>query len=148
MPVQSGHVPAEEPKFPTLPAEVYNVVIEDVELDVKPNAFKKTPEDGQPETREQYKLKMRVTAPAEYADRLINCWVSTSLRVSTKSKRPGLPAFLKAVTGQDFTVEDRLKVTGDFMNSLIGSKLRVATQVEKSKTGTEFPAVTGFLVAR
>ena len=148
MPIPSGHIPPEESKFPVLPAEVYTVVIDDIELDIKPNTFKKDENDGQPETREQYKLKLRVLDPVEYADRLIMCWVSTSLRTSTKSKRPGLPAFLRVVTGKEFGVEDREKVTGDFMNTLIGSKLRVATQIEKSKSGAEFAAVTGYLIAR
>jgi hypothetical protein len=148
MPVSPSHVPKEEQKFPPLPNEVYSVVIDDIEVDSKPDQFAKPDADGTVPLREQYKMKLRVYDPAEYNDRLILCWVSTTLRASTKSKRPGLASFLKVVTGKDWGVEDREKVTGDFMNTLIGSKLRVTTQIEKSKTGAEYAAVVGFMVAR
>ena len=148
MPINPGHVPPEEPKFPTLPPDMYAVEIEDIELDIKPNSFKKSADDGQPEERQQYKVSFKVTDPADFKDRKLMAWINTSLRISTKAKRPGLAQFLKAVTNKDFTVDDREKLTGDFMNTLIGSKLRVSIQTEKNKAGKEFPAVVGYFAPR
>jgi len=148
MPINPGHVPPEETKFPTLPPEVYTVEIEDLEIDVKPDSFQKPGPDGVQPTREQYVVKFKVLDPAEFKDRLLRAWINPTLRVSTKSKRPGLAQFLKAVTGKDWTMDDREKLTGDFMNTLIGSKLRVSTQIEVSKSGKEFSAVTSYLQAR
>lgn len=146
--IDPKHVPPEEPVFPTLPPEVYTVEIEDLEIDRKPDTYKKPNPDGTQPEREQYVIKFKVLDPPEFKDRLLRAWVNTTLRVSTKSKRPGLAQFLKAVTGKDWTIEDREKLTGDFMNTLIGSKLRVSTQIETSKTGKEFSSVTSYLPVR
>lgn len=147
MPINPAHVPKEEAKFPVLPDDVYSVEIEDIELDVKPDKFAKPDENGVIPDREQYCVKFKVLEPAEHKDRQIRSWLNTTLRVSTKSKRPGLAQFLKAVTGKEFGVDDREKLTGDFMNSLIGSKLRVSVILEVNKSGNEFSAVTSYLKA-
>lgn len=144
MSIPSNHIPPEEPKFPIITPGMYPVEILDIDLDRKPNTFKKSDDDGQPEEREQYKVKFKLTGPADLAGRQISAWINTSLRVSTRSKRPGLVKFLKAVTGQDFTPGDREKVTGDFMNSLIGSTLSITIDIEKKKNGDDFNPVTGF----
>lgn len=145
MPIQSEHVPKEEPVFPTLPAEVYLVEIDDIDLDVKPDSYHKPKEGEAQQMREQYVVKFKVLDPPEFKDRLLRSWINTTLRISTKAKRPGLTQFLKAVTGKDWTIDDRTKLTGDFMNSLIGSKLRVSTQIEVSKAGKEFSAIATYM---
>lgn len=148
MPIQPGHVPPEEPKFPNLPDDVYTAEIEDIELDVKPDSFQKPDENGVQPTREQYMVKFKVVEPSEHKGRQFRSWINTTLRVSTKAKRPGLAQFLKAVTGREWTIDDREKLTGEFMNTLIGSKLRVSLILEVSKSGKEFSAVTSYLAYR
>ena len=148
MPINPGHVPPEEPKFPNLPDDVYSVEIEDLELDIKPDKFAKPDENGVTPDRQQYMVKFKVIDPLEFKDRQIRAWINTSLRISTKAKRPGLAQFLKAVTGKEWGVDDREKLTGDFMSTLIGSKLRVSLILETNKTGKEFSAVTSYLKAR
>lgn len=147
MPINPTHVPKEEPAFPTLPDDVYSVEIEDIELDVKPDSFAKPGDDGVQPMREQYVVKFKILEPTEHKDRQIRAWLNTTLRVSTKAKRPGLAQFLKAVTGKEWGVDDREKLTGDFINSLIGAKLRVSLILEVNKMGKEFSAVTSYLKA-
>lgn len=145
MPVQAGVTLPEEQQLPPLPNDVYCVQIADIEYEKKPSPFKNEDGSAQADT-EQYKLKLAVTDVGQYLDRWVTCWVKASLRASTKSKRPTLPQFLFAVTGQNFGPDDRAKITADFMNSLIGSELRVTTVCEKSKDGSkEYAVVTSFL---
>lgn len=147
MPVPTGSQLPEEPKFVPLPPDVYEVVIQDIEEEIKPSPFKNADGSNQ-EDSHQYKVTM-VVQEDPFKDRKITAWVRASLRTGTKSKRPTLPQFLLAVTGQSFGQDDRDKVKGEFLNTLIGMRLRVATQVEKAKTSdNEFAVVNSFLATK
>lgn len=148
MPVNSNVSVPEEKIKPPVPADVYNVQIDDIEHEIKPSPFKKT--DGTPEEDvNQFKIKFSVTDEGEYNERWITAWVKNSLRASTKSKKPTLVQFLLAVTGEAFSPEQREEINGDFLNGLIGMPLRVTTVVEKSKDGTkEYATITSFLAPK
>uniref|UniRef100_A0A6H1ZGV2 DUF669 domain-containing protein n=1 Tax=viral metagenome TaxID=1070528 RepID=A0A6H1ZGV2_9ZZZZ len=140
MPLPKDAVLPEEVVYPVLPAGVYVVTIDDIELEIKPSKFKN--KDGSPQPDQiQYKVKL-ITGD----DQWVTAWINPSLKVSTKSKRPSLSEFLKAVTGKQYTPEDNDKITGEFLNSLITKELRITTQVRKSETtGKEYATITSFL---
>lgn len=145
MPVPSTSRVGEDKSYPTIPPDVYTVEITDIVEEMKPSPWKNEDGSDQPDIH-QYIVKLSITDEGPYLDRWLNAWLRVSLRASTKSKRPTLPQFLHAVTGQTFGPDDRDKVTGDFINTLIGMSVRVTTQNEVSKsTGTEFASVTTFL---
>lgn len=148
MPVPQGSaLPPEAPYVP-LPADVYEVKIDDIEEEIKPSPFKKA--DGTPEEdSHQYKLKLAIQ-DEPFVGKFITCWVRASLRSSTKSKYPTLPDLLLAVTNQTFGLDDREKITGEFLNTLIGSKLRISTKNEAGKQdpSKEFPRVMSFLPSK
>lgn len=145
MPLPTGTTLPEEKSYPVVPADCWEVVIEDIISETKPSVFTKpdgTPQD--PQT--QYKVTLKITDAGEQVDRLLFAWIRPSLQASTKSKRPTLAQFLLAVTGKSFGPEDKDQVTGEFLNSVIGSRLRVTTQVEKAKTSdTLYAVVAAFL---
>lgn len=130
-----------------LPADVYEVDIEDIDEEIKPSPWKNEDGSDQPDIH-QFKIIMNVQDDP-FNGRKIISWVRASLRTGTKSKRPTLPQFLLAVTGESFGTEDRSKITADFLNSLIGGKLRVSTQIEKAKNSdNEYTVVTSFLPSK
>lgn len=148
MPVPQGSSLPPEAPFVPLPADVYEVKIEDIEEEIKPSPFKKP--DGTPEEdSHQFKLTLLIQ-DEPFVNRKITCWVRASLRDSTKSKYPTLPKLLLAVTGQQFGLDDRDKITGEFLNTLIGSKLRITTVNEAGKQdpSKEFPRVISFLATK
>lgn len=147
MPIPSGTKMPEEKVYESIEPDVYEAVIDDIEYEVKPSPFKN--EDGSAqEDIHQYKVKFCIKE-GKYNDRWVSAWLRCSLRKSTKSKRPTLPQFLKAVTGQDFGPEDHEKVDGDFMNSLIGSKVRITTTNEMSKDGSkEYTVISAYLASK
>lgn len=148
MPVPSNVCVPEDNIKPPVPSDVYNVIVEDIEHEIKPSRFKK--QDGSPEEDEnQYKIKFSITDEGEYKDRWILAWVRNSLRPSPKSKRPSLSKFLLAITKENFGPERKAEVTGDFMNSMIGMQLRVTTNIEKSKDESkEYAVVASFLASK
>lgn len=147
MPIPAGSTLPEEPKMTPLPADVYEVDIEDIDEEIKPSPWKNEDGSDQPDIH-QFKIIMNVQDDP-FNGRKIISWVRASLRTGTKSKRPTLPQFLLAVTGESFGTEDRSKITADFLNSLIGGKLRVSTQIEKAKNSdNEYTVVTSFLPSK
>lgn len=136
MPVSTGHTMPKEESLPPIDNDVYNVEITDIEYEVKPSPFKK--KDGTPEEdSRQYKVKLTIKEAGAFEGRFLMLWLRESLRASTKAKGPTLPAFLLAVTGETFGPDDHEKITADFMNALIGSQLRVTTELEASKDGSK-----------
>ena len=145
MPLPQGSSLPEEKVFPIIPPDAYIVEILDIEEETKPSTFK-NPDGTLQEDRMQYKIKFGIKDDGPQFDSWISAWINPSLRSSTKSKRPTLPQLLFAVIGKTFGPDDREKVNSDLLNSLIGSKLRVATQIEASKvTGKEYAVITTFL---
>jgi hypothetical protein len=148
MPVPQGSaLPPEAPYVP-LPADVYEVKIDDIEEEIKPSPFKKP--DGTPEEdSHQYKLKLAIQ-DEPFVGKFITCWVRASLRPAGKSKYPTLPQLLLAVTGKEFGLDDREKVNGEFLNTLIGSQLRITTinEAGKQDPSKSFPRVTSFLATK
>lgn len=148
MPLLGTEVMQEEKVYPVIPADVYECVITDVESETKPSMFR-NPDGSEQEPQTQFKFKLTITEPGAHFDRWLYSWVRPSLRATTKSKRPTLPQLLLAVTGKNFSEENREEVTGAFINSFIGAKLRVTTQVEASKaTGKEYAVVVSFLPSK
>jgi hypothetical protein len=148
MPVPVTSSIPKEQAFVPIPPDVYECVISDIDEEIKPSPFKK--KDGTPEDdSHQFKLKLSIV-DSTFENSFVTCWVRASLQASTKAKRPTLPQFLLAVTGQQFGPDDREKVNGEFLNSLIGAPLRVATQIEKGKQNPdkEFAVVTSFLPSK
>lgn len=134
--------------FKVLPADVYNVAIVDVEYEVKPSPYKNEDGSAKPDTR-QYKLRFEVQDEGEFKGQTVLAWIRESLLPPGKNaKNPTLGEFLKVVTGQNFGPEENEKVTGEFMNSLIGSKLRVTTKVESREDGREFTKIVNYMVAK
>ena len=127
MPVDPTHAMPKDKEMIPIPPDMYTVEVGDCEYEIKPSPFKKADGTPQEDTR-QYKLKLIVLDADEYRGRTLLAWVRESLVPSSKAKNPCLPEFLLAVTGQVFTAADFGKVTGEFMNSLIGSQLRVSTK--------------------
>lgn len=148
MPLSPTSVLPEEKAFPIIKPECYEVVLDDVEEEIKPSMFKNP--DGSPqEDQHQYKIKLVIQDEGEFKDSWLYCWVRPSLRATTKSKRPTLPQLLLAITGKNFGPENRTEVTGEFMNSFIGASLRVTTQTVKSEnTGKEYAVVVSFLPSK
>ena len=145
MPVDPLHTMPKEKIFDPLPADQYTVEVSDVEHEVKANPFKKDG-DKQPDEMRQYKFTFLVLDDGEFRGREILAWIKESLITSSKAKNPGLPEFLNAVTGEVFTPNDNEKVNGNFINSLIGSQVRVQTKVQPSKDGTkQFTKVVSYL---
>lgn len=128
-------MPKEE-SLPPIENDVYTVEVKDIEFERKPSPFKK--KDGSPEedTR-QYKVTLAIKDAGAYEGRTLMMWLRESLRASTKAKGPTLAAFLLAATGETFGPDDHEKITADFLNSVIGSSIRVTTEKEKSKDGTK-----------
>ncbi len=135
----------EEKVFPTITPNAYLADILDIESETRPSTFK-NPDGSAQGDQTQYKVKFAIKSPGAFFDSWISAWVNPSLRSSTKSKRPTLPQLILAATGQSFTEADRAKVTGDFLNTLIGTQLRIVTQAEPNKmTGKVYAVITTFL---
>lgn len=148
MPLLSNSTLPEEKVYPIVKADVYEVTINDVEEEVKPSIFKNPDGSAQPD-QHQYKFKLEIQDEGGFKGSWLSCWVNPSLRATTKSKRPTLPQLLLAITGKNFTPDNRAEVTGEFINSFIGAKLRVTTQVVKSEgTGKEYAVVVSFLPSK
>lgn len=148
MPVDSGHKMPKDEAFKVLPADVYNVSVADVEYEIKPSPFKNEDGSTKPDTR-QYKFKFLVEDEGEFKGQSILAWIRESLLPPSKnSKNPTLPEFLKVVTGEKFGADDNEKVSGEFMNSLVGSKLRVTTKVEAREDGREFTKVVSYMAVK
>lgn len=143
MPIASGYQSPEEKVFEPLKPDYYTVKIVDIEGEVKPNKFKDDKGNPQPDVH-QFKISLE-TIDKE-PGRKLTAWVKDSLVTSKKAKRPDaiLPVLLHAVTGKTFGPQDRAVVTPDFLNSLIGSELRVATGLNKTADGSVFASVLGF----
>ena len=148
MPLPQDATLPEEKVYPVVKPDSYEVVIDDITEEIKPSMFKNP--DGSPQAdQHQYKIKFAIQDEGEYKDTWLSCWVNPSLRATTKSKRPTLPQLLLAITGKNFTPDNREEVTGAFLNSFIGAKLRVITQIEASKaTGKEYAVVVSFLPSK
>lgn len=131
--------PIETPREALKP-DYYTVKIVDIEGEVKPSPFKDDQGNPMPDVH-QFKIKLE-TLDKEPGRQLMT-WVKDSLFVSKKAKNPGLslPALLKATTGRAFTREE---LTSDFLNSLIGLELRVATTLVDRPDGTQMAKVMTF----
>jgi hypothetical protein len=155
MPVPSGSVLPDEPVFATIPPDVYEVEIVDIEEEIKPSTFTHDVkhEDGsvtkeQNADTHQYKVKFAIKDPGQWFDRWISVWINQSLRPA-KSGRPSLIGLLYAVTGRSFGPENKDEITGDFINSLMGSKLRITTTLETNAvTKKVFHKVTSFMPSK
>lgn len=117
------YTPPAAPTFPLIPADVYRAQIEDVELEIKPNTFKKSPDDGQPAEKHQYKFKLKLLDP-EVEGRLISFWTSTTYRAGASKKGMGLYELLPALVGKD-NVPPAEGITPEYLNTLIGCTFRV-----------------------
>lgn len=142
MPVNSNYQAPEEKPLEILPPNYYDCKIEDIEGEVKDFGFKNKDGSDQGPTH-QFIIKLEVVS-GPFKGRKMMTWVRDSLFPQNKSKAPTLPKLLKAITGKNFTVANRAEVTPDFINSLIGQELRVATTVEEDKTGQERTRVQAF----
>mgnify|MGYP007083422298 FL=1 len=147
MPVGSNYVMPKQHETAPLPPDTYTIEIKNIEFKIKTSPFKDENGNPQPDSR-QYQIEFAVADEGECQGRTFRTWVNETLRVSTKAKNPTLVEFLKAVTGQDFTVADHEKVTGEFLDSLIGSMLRVNTKVHESTSGAKSTKVSAFLPLR
>lgn len=143
MPITADYKSPDEKVFEPLKPDYYTVKIMDIEGEVKPNKFKD--DDGNPQP-DVHQFKIVLETVDKEPGRKLTVWVKDSLIISKKAKLPDvqLPVLLKAVTGREFGVGDRTQVTPDFLNSLIGSELRVATGLKKTADGKEFSSVLGF----
>lgn len=142
MPVKPDYQAPEEKPLEVLPPDFYHCKIDDIESEVKDFGFKNPDGTPQPPTH-QFIIKL-VVVSGDMKGRKFITWVRDSLFPQTKTKAPTLPKLLKAITGKNFTVAQRSEVTADFMNSLIGSELRVSTVIEEDNKGQERSRVTGF----
>lgn len=119
-----------------LPANWYKAIIKDITYRVSELPAKYVKEGQDPTTR-QFLVTFETVAPDKYKGVRLMAWINDSLLPQAKVKgKPILPKLLFAVTGQNFTVQDRPKVTPDFMNTLIGAELRVNVEPEVKDTGT------------
>jgi len=144
MPIPTDYAPPAAAAFPLIPADVYRVQIEDVDLEIKPNTFKKSPDDGQPEEKHQYKFKLSFLDPT-LSDRKISFWTSTAYRANASKKGLGLYELLPVLLpAADMPTAD--KVTPEFINTLIGLKMRVTiSHKENPNTKEKRANVSSFL---
>lgn len=135
------YAPPDEPVQQVLPANWYAAVIKDITYrvsDLPPQYVK----EGQDPKSRQFIVQFETIAPEKYKGVRLMCWMNDSLLPQTKVKgKPILPKLLLAATGQTFTVQDRAKLTPEFMNTLIGTELRVNVEPEV-KTDTTWNKVT------
>jgi len=140
MPIDStAYTPPAEPIRQVLPENYYAVEITDVTTQVAENKYK--PE----EPRQQFVVDMKVL-DGKFKDTEVRAWMDDSLLPQAKKKYPDatLPKLLKAVTGKTFTVADRAQVTPDFINTLIGQKVRINAKPDMSPEGKERTQVVSF----
>lgn len=137
MPIQSGYVAPKAPEFPLLPADVYAVEIADVEAEVKPNPFKN--EEDTREELHQYKFSLKFLEEG-LVDRKLSFWTNTHAGATRKGV--GLADLLKILMDK---VPTPAEITPEFINTLIGSKLRVTVTHRESKTGKISAVVSAFL---
>lgn len=137
MPIdKTSYAPPDEPVMQVLPANWYPAIIKDITYRVSELPAKYVKEGQDPITR-QFIVTFETIAPEKYKGVRLMCWINDSLLPQMKVKgKPTLPKLLLAVTGQNFAVPDRAKVTPDFMNTLIGTELRVNVEPEVKDTGT------------
>jgi len=140
MPITSDYQSPVEAPREVLKPDYYTVKIVDIEGEVKPSPFKDAAGNAMPDVH-QFKIKLE-TIDKEPGRQLLT-WVKDSVFVSKKAKNPGLslPALLKALTGRAYTREE---LTPDFLNTLIGLEMRVATTVVDRPDGTQMAKVMTF----
>lgn len=131
MPLDKNYTPPAEKMRPLIPENYYNAVIEDIGYSEKEDGF----HPG--EIRKQFEVKFKITDEGKAKDATLLLWIDDSLLPQTKKKRPTLPEFLNLLTGNAYGLQDRVKLTPDFVNSLIGSAMRIQVIKETNTTGME-----------
>lgn len=141
MPIDPGsYTPPKERVMQVLEENYYVVEITDVTTQETEDGF----HPG--EKRQQIVVDMKVLDEGKFKDAEVRAWMDDSLTAQTKKKYPNatLPKLLLAVTGKQFTPAERPEVTPEFLNSLIGSKVRINAAPFMTSLGKERTQVTSF----
>lgn len=145
MPLDANYTRPNEPVSEALKSGMYVVEVTDLTSIVEPNKFKKEG-DKSPETLHRIKIEMTI-CEGEFKDRRLFAWVRDSLATpGKKAKNPEvcLQKLIRVTLNEDVSPRDAERVNHEFMNSLIGKKLRVMTTLRTSANGDQFPQVMSF----
>lgn len=118
-------------KFDPMPADVYSVEILDVE-EREGTKYQSS------EVEVQISVKFVILDEGQYYGRFL--WATCSPKISGGTKQSKLYQVIHAATGMEFTKEQFQKageiVTPDFLNSMIGSQLRLSVTVADKQDGS------------
>lgn len=134
MPIAENFVPPEVQSFGPIPAGIYDVEIADVEYEEKESPFK-NPKTGELKMSQRYIVTFKVLE-GDQKDTTFRSFLNANLKPPKEATKPSFAKLLKAVTGEEWTLARSSEITPALLNSLIGSKLKVVTDVQQKKDGT------------
>ncbi len=142
--LNSAYKTPEKPKFEALPEDMYQVVIEDINLDERDNW------NNPNEKEEVLKFKYRVVEEGEYNNRVIFQEVRPIMSAgSDKGQASWLYEIYKAAMKQEPTKDQLAEgLSANEINNLIAKQIRLSIKSKLSQKGNLYNKVDGVLFAK
>lgn len=144
MPVPTDFAAPEDVVMGAMTPGIYESEITDITYEEKESSFKDE-KTGEPKVSKRFTVQFKVVEGPSTGSQF-RAWLNANLRPPKEPTKPSLAKLLKVVTGEEWPTTRQAELTGTFMNTLIGAKLKVVTDVQKKKDGSgEYTLPTQFM---